>query len=228
MHCGGPDGPTAAQQRRWSLDDTRKATMEIWPGTPYPLGATYDGTGDELRPLLRGGRAGRALPDRRRRHRDPRRPDRGRRLRLARLPARRSSPASATASGCTARTTPQRGHRCNPNKLLLDPYAKAIEGQIDGDQSLFSYDFDDPKKRNTDDSLGNTMIVGRHQPVLRLGQRPAAAARVPRDGHLRGARQGPDDDPPRRARGDPRHLRRRSRTRRSSSTSRRSASPRSS
>ena len=34
--------------------------------------------------------------------------------------------------------------RCNPNKLLLDPYAKAIEGNIDGDESLFSYRFADP------------------------------------------------------------------------------------
>ena len=39
---------------------------------------------------------------------------------------------------------PAQGHRCNPNKLLLDPYAKAIDGQIDGDPSLFSYQFDDP------------------------------------------------------------------------------------
>ena len=28
---------------------------------------------------------------------------------------------------------PKNGHRCNPAKLLLDPYAKAIDGQIDGD-----------------------------------------------------------------------------------------------
>ena len=42
---------------------------------------------------------------------------------------------------------PANGHRCNPNKLLLDPYAKAIDGQIDGDQSLYSYRFDDPEER---------------------------------------------------------------------------------
>ena len=39
---------------------------------------------------------------------------------------------------------PHEGHRCNPSKLLLDPYAKAIDGQIDGHESLFSYRFDDP------------------------------------------------------------------------------------
>src|SRR5690606_26808446 len=49
-------------------------------------------------------------------------------------------------------------HRCNPNKLLLDPYAKAIDGQIDGHPSLFSYRFDDPEQRNDEDSLGHTML----------------------------------------------------------------------
>ena len=47
---------------------------------------------------------------------------------------------------------PQRGHRFNPAKLLLDPYAKATAGEIDWDQALFSYDFGDPDSRNDDDS----------------------------------------------------------------------------
>ncbi|HZA74301.1 MAG TPA: glycogen debranching protein GlgX, partial [Propionibacteriaceae bacterium] len=53
---------------------------------------------------------------------------------------------------------PANGRRCNPSKLLLDPYAKAIDGQIDGDESLFSYRFDDPDAFNGDDSLGHTML----------------------------------------------------------------------
>ncbi|HEV2639961.1 MAG TPA: glycogen debranching protein GlgX [Actinocrinis sp.] len=53
---------------------------------------------------------------------------------------------------------PDQGQRCNPAKLLLDPYAKAIDGQIDGDQSLFSYRFEDPEQFNDDDSLGHTML----------------------------------------------------------------------
>ena len=48
----------------------------------------------------------------------------------------------------------------------------------------------------------------RGEPLLRLGQRPAPRPRVPRHRHLRGPRQGPDDDPPRRSRGDPRDVRR--------------------
>src|SRR5262245_21394120 len=34
---------------------------------------------------------------------------------------------------------PAQGHRFNPHKLLLDPYAKAIEGAIRWDESLFGY-----------------------------------------------------------------------------------------
>ena len=55
---------------------------------------------------------------------------------------------------------PARGQRCNPSKLLLDPYAKAIEGNIDDDPSLFSYDMsnpDDINAINTQDSAAHTM-----------------------------------------------------------------------
>lgn len=55
---------------------------------------------------------------------------------------------------------PDRGLRCNPNKLLLDPYAKAIEGNIDGDESLFSYWFKSPDSitaMNDLDSAAHTM-----------------------------------------------------------------------
>lgn len=53
-----------------------------------------------------------------------------------------------------------KGLRCNPNKLLLDPYAKAIEGNIDGDESLYSYWFKSPEdvtSMNTLDSAPHTM-----------------------------------------------------------------------
>ena len=55
---------------------------------------------------------------------------------------------------------PAKGLRCNPNKLLLDPYAKAIEGNIDGDESLYSYWFKSPEdvtSMNTLDSAPQTM-----------------------------------------------------------------------
>lgn len=55
---------------------------------------------------------------------------------------------------------PANGQWRNPNKLLLDPYAKAIEGNIDGDESLYSYwfnDSDNPNNMNDLDSAAHTM-----------------------------------------------------------------------
>jgi glycogen operon protein len=49
------------------------------------------------------------------------------------------------------RYDPASGHRCNPAKLLIDPYAKAVStaaGQhgVDWDESLFGYRFADPEQ----------------------------------------------------------------------------------
>jgi glycogen operon protein len=51
---------------------------------------------------------------------------------------------------------PAAGQRCNPNKLLIDPYAKAIDGTFEWNQSLFGYNFGDPDSRNDDDSAPST------------------------------------------------------------------------
>ncbi|MGI9031183.1 MAG: glycogen debranching protein GlgX [Ilumatobacteraceae bacterium] len=47
---------------------------------------------------------------------------------------------------------PSEGLWCNPSKLLLDPYAKTIDGEVTWDPSCFPYQFDDPEEPNTDDS----------------------------------------------------------------------------
>ncbi|MBN1507552.1 MAG: glycogen debranching protein GlgX [Sedimentisphaerales bacterium] len=39
---------------------------------------------------------------------------------------------------------PEKGHRCRPAKLLMDPYAKAVEGRIDWSEAIFPYHFTDP------------------------------------------------------------------------------------
>jgi isoamylase len=38
---------------------------------------------------------------------------------------------------------PQHGHRFNPNKLLIDPYAKAIEGDVQHGEAIYSYPWGD-------------------------------------------------------------------------------------
>ena len=131
--------------------------MEIWPGTAYPLGATYDGSGVNFALFSEvAERVELCLID-----------DDGAETRLdlpevdgfvwhAYVPG--LQPSQRYGFRVHGPYDPEHGHRCDPSKLLLDPYAKAIEGQVTNDQSLFSYDFKNPKKRNTDDNLGKTML----------------------------------------------------------------------
>ncbi|MGZ4479072.1 MAG: glycogen debranching protein GlgX [Nocardioidaceae bacterium] len=131
--------------------------MQIWPGRPYPLGATYDGAGvnfalfsevaERVELCLFG--------------------DRGKETRVdlietdafvhhAYLPG--IQPGQRYGFRVHGPYDPANGHRCNPAKLLLDPYAKAVEGQIDGDESLFSYTFGDPDAVNDQDNARHTML----------------------------------------------------------------------
>ena len=41
---------------------------------------------------------------------------------------------------------PHNGHRFNPNKLLIDPYAKAISGVIEWHDALFAYELGNPQE----------------------------------------------------------------------------------
>ena len=131
--------------------------MQIWPGHPYPLGATYDGSGVNFALFSEvAERVELCLID-----------DQGaeERMDLTEVDAHvwhgymlGLQPGQRYGFRVHGPYNPAQGLRCNPNKLLLDPYAKAIEGQIDGDESLFSYKFDDPDAFNDADSLGHTML----------------------------------------------------------------------
>ena len=130
--------------------------MLIWPGRPSPLGATYDGTGTNFALFSEvAERVELCLLD----------PDgTERRVELTEvdafvwhgyLPA--VQPGQQYGYRVHGPYDPANGHRCDPSKLLLDPYAKAIHGQVDEDPSLYSYRFDDPEQRNEDDSAPHTM-----------------------------------------------------------------------
>ncbi|WP_404392789.1 glycogen debranching protein GlgX [Humibacillus xanthopallidus] len=135
--------------------------MEIWPGKPYPLGATYDGSGVNFAVFSEvAERVELCLID-----------DDLVETRID-LPEIDGfvwhgyvpyvQPGQRYGFRVHGPYEPAKGHRCNPSKLLLDPYAKAIEGQAENDQSLYSYTFGDPKaattkKVNLDDSLRHTM-----------------------------------------------------------------------
>ena len=45
---------------------------------------------------------------------------------------------------------PEEGHRCIPAKLLLDPYARAIKGQVRWNEAVFAYSFDNPDGPSND------------------------------------------------------------------------------
>jgi isoamylase len=41
---------------------------------------------------------------------------------------------------------PEEGYRFNPHKLLIDPYAKAIDGEVGSGPEIFGYNWNDPKE----------------------------------------------------------------------------------
>ncbi|UAK58471.1 glycogen debranching protein GlgX [Mycolicibacterium smegmatis] len=132
--------------------------MEIWRGKAYPLGATYDGSGTNFALFSEvAERVELCLFD------DD--GDGGLRETRITLPEvdgfvwhgfiPNIEPGQRYGYRVHGPYDPAAGHRCNPNKLVLDPYAKAIDGQFDWGQPLFSYNFGDPDSCNDDDSAPN-------------------------------------------------------------------------
>ncbi len=128
--------------------------VETWPGNAYPLGATFDGSGTNFALFSE-------VADR---------------VELCLFEADGTetkldvTEVDAYVWHCYLPTVqpgqrygyrvhgpwdPAQGLRCNPNKLLMDPYAKATSGEIDWDASLFGYDFGDPDSRNDEDSAAH-------------------------------------------------------------------------
>ena len=119
--------------------------MRPWPGSPYPLGATYDGAGTNFALfsevaeqvelcLFHGEDTGRGW---------------GIETRVALtevdgfvwhgyLPD--VGPGQRYGYRVHGTWDPIEGHRCNPDKLLLDPYGKAIEGQVRWGEAVFGED----------------------------------------------------------------------------------------
>ncbi|MGH8970650.1 MAG: glycogen debranching enzyme, partial [Actinomycetes bacterium] len=130
--------------------------MEIWPGTAYPLGATFDGAGTNFAVFSEvAERVELCLFDT---------DDTETRIDLPEVDALvwhgylpRVGPGQRYGFRVHGRYEPRSGLRFNPAKLLLDPYAKAVEGGVDWDDSLFGYHFEDPSKRNDLDSAAHMM-----------------------------------------------------------------------
>jgi glycogen operon protein len=125
--------------------------MAAWPGSAYPLGATYDGAGTNF--ALFSGVAERVelcLFDAAGTENRVTLPEMDGFVWHGYLPG--IGPGQRYGYRVHGPYEPAAGHRCNPAKLLLDPYAKAIEGHVDWAPAVFSYQFASPGKRNTEDS----------------------------------------------------------------------------
>jgi isoamylase len=128
--------------------------VRVWPGDPYPLGATFDGVGTRFAVvspcadvvelcLLEG--EGEGIVETR-----------------VELPERSGDvwhgflpdvvPGQQYGFRVQGAWDPAAGIRCNHNQLLLDPYAKAIDGEVHWDEAVFGHRWADPDERNDDDS----------------------------------------------------------------------------
>jgi isoamylase len=130
--------------------------MRVRPGSPYPLGATWNGTGtnfalysgvaERVELCLFGGDG-------------PAQSATETRVALTEadgfvwhgyLPD--VGPGQRYGYRVQGPYDPARGHRCNPAKLLLDPYAKAVEGAVRRSRAVYGHRLDDLSTRSSADS----------------------------------------------------------------------------
>jgi isoamylase len=131
--------------------------MEVWPGTPYPLGATFDGVGTNFAIFSEvAEQVELCLFDDERAETRVTMTEADAFVHHCYLPS--IQPGQRYGYRVHGTYEPVKGLRCNPAKLLLDPYAKATVGDIDWDQSLYGYDFGEPDSRNDEDSGAHMML----------------------------------------------------------------------
>lgn len=117
-----------------------KRKPALWPGHSYPLGAEWDGNGINF--ALFSGQAERVelclfdARGERETHRLPL-PEKSNEISHGYLPD--AKPGLVYGYRVYGPYAPEQGQRCNPHKLLLDPYAKAIVGTLDWNDAHFGY-----------------------------------------------------------------------------------------
>ena len=126
--------------------------MRIWPGKPYPLGASWDGVGTNFSVFSEvATKIELCLFDANGRESSVELPEVSAFIFHGYLP--NVGPGQRYGYRVHGPWEPEQGHRCNPNKLLLDPYGKAVEGEVKWDEAVFPYHFNEPEtSRNDADS----------------------------------------------------------------------------
>jgi isoamylase len=137
--------------------------IQVWPGRAYPLGPTFDGAGTNFALFSEVAESVElCLFD-----------DAGneRRVRLEEVDAfswhaylPNVGPGQRYGYRVHGPYAPEQGVRCNPRKLLLDPYARAIEGDVDWNSSCYSYDLANEGTVNLEDSAPHVFKSVVHNP----------------------------------------------------------------
>ena len=133
--------------------------MRVWPGRPYPLGASWDGIGVNFALFTEHATAVELCLFR----------DDGDTEEAAKIPLTERTdqvwhcylpdarPGQFYGYRVHGPYDPERGHRFNAAKLLIDPYAKAITGAIKWSNDLFAYKVGTPlddREPDPDNSAG--------------------------------------------------------------------------
>lgn len=132
--------------------------VPLWPGNVYPLGAYWDGKGTNFA-LFSENATGveLCLFDR---------DDQETRLSLTEVSnfvwhgyVPGVGPGQRYGFRVHGPYAPGEGHRFNPNKLLIDPYAKAIDGDVGNGPELFGYSWDAPEEDLSFSDLDSAQLI---------------------------------------------------------------------
>ena len=151
--------------------------MQAWRQTPIRLALPMTAPGRTLR-CFRGGASRGVVLVRSGRLREARRAVGARRVSVTRLlPG--IGPRQRLRHRVHGPNDPPAGLRCNPAKLLLDPYAKAIDGPLDWDESLFGYRWGRPVHDQSLLRLECPRLRGFdpvHRPACQAAPRPSSVS----------------------------------------------------
>lgn len=127
---------------------------KIYTGSPYPLGATYDGEGVNFALFSEHAEAVELyLYDSSDEHEIAKFKLMEKTHQVWHIYVAGIKPGQLYGYRVNGPYDPERGHRFNPHKLLIDPYAKAISGTVKWNDALFAYNIgDDDLSIDTADS----------------------------------------------------------------------------
>jgi isoamylase len=133
---------------------------KVWPGRPYPLGATWDGKGVNFALFsAHGEKVELCLFDRTGMHEEARitMPEYTDEVWHVYLPDAR--PDLLYGYRVYGPYDPANGHRFNPNKLMIDPYAKSLHGRLRWTDAAFGYRVGSPREDLAMDRRDNARFI---------------------------------------------------------------------